>query len=142
MMAFVGIEDMTGKIEALVFPLVYKNVKHLIAEDAIVVVSGRISLREDEMPKLLADTFIPIEEALKKENPKKLYLRFSLGKAFLLDKAKEILEGESGDIPVYIHDEETKKTAIAPKNLWANEISKEKLTDLLGKENVVLKEST
>ena len=142
MMAFVGIEDMTGKIEALVFPLVYKNVKHLIAEDAIVVVSGRISLREDEMPKLLADTFIPIEEALKKENPKKLYLRFSLGKAFLLDKAKEILEGESGDIPVYIHDEETKKTAIAPKNLWANEIAKEKLTDLLGKENVVLKEST
>ncbi|MBP3337287.1 MAG: DNA polymerase III subunit alpha [Clostridia bacterium] len=139
MMAFIGLEDMTGKLEALVFPLIYKNVKPYISEDAIVVVSGRISMREDEAPKLLADTVIPIEEALKQDVSGKLYIRFELGKAFLYERAKEIMEKTKGNIAVCIHDEETGKTSIAPKNLWVSENAKEELTELLGEKNVVYK---
>lgn len=140
MMAFIGLEDMTGKLEALVFPLIYKNVKPYISEDAIVVVSGRISMREDEAPKLLADAVIPIEEALKQDVSGKLYIRFELGKAFLYERAREIMEKTKGNIAVCIHDEETGKTSIAPKNLWVSESAKHELCELLGEKNVVLKQ--
>ena len=47
-MAFVTLEDMTGQIESLVFPRVFEKYRPLLNEDAAVVISGKISVREDE----------------------------------------------------------------------------------------------
>ena len=54
-MAFVTLEDMSGKIESLVFPNLYENKRELIQEGKILVVSGKINER-DGTPKLLCDT--------------------------------------------------------------------------------------
>lgn len=141
MMAFLDLEDMTGKIESLVFPAVYKNVKPYIYEDAVVLVSGRLSIREDEAPKLLADGVVPINDALKASENAKLYIKLELGKAYLLQRAKDIMSLHKGAVPVYIHDEETAKTVIAPKNLWVSKEAENDLKELLGEKNVVLKEN-
>jgi len=144
-MAFITIEDLTGSIECLIFPKTYDMAKAFLAEDTVVCVSGRLSMREEEEPKLVVNQIQLLSEAVKKEKPReesrKLYLKFSLGKDYLLDRVKPILSAHSGLVPVCIHIEETKATAIAPKNLWVTpgEDLIETLGQMLGKENVVLR---
>ncbi|HEX9035022.1 MAG TPA: DNA polymerase III subunit alpha, partial [Streptosporangiaceae bacterium] len=47
------LEDLEGAIEVLFFPATYQATMHLIVEDAIVIVRGRLDRRE-EVPKLVA----------------------------------------------------------------------------------------
>ncbi len=54
-MAFVNIEDMTGTMEMMVFPKVLDQYVQLLKENNIVVVSGRISIKEDDAVKLLCE---------------------------------------------------------------------------------------
>jgi len=61
-MAFVTLEDMTGQIECLVFPRVFEKYQLLLQEDAAVVISGKISIREEEAPKLLADRISRLQD--------------------------------------------------------------------------------
>ncbi len=56
MMAFVTLEDLTGQVEALVFPRVYERVAGQLEPETAVVLSGRLSVREEEEPKLLLDS--------------------------------------------------------------------------------------
>jgi len=62
MMAFVELEDMYGVTEVLVFPKVYERVSHQLQQDAPVVMSGRLSIREEEAPKLLLDRIVPLRD--------------------------------------------------------------------------------
>jgi hypothetical protein len=62
MMAFVQLEDMVGTTEVLVFPKVYERVSPLLEQDAPVVMAGKLSVREDESPKLLLDRLAPLDE--------------------------------------------------------------------------------
>ncbi len=155
-MAFVTIEDVTGSIECLIFPKVYEASKACLLEDAIVVVSGRLSMHEEEEPKLILNRAETLEAYLQSERPaeklvaqsepttqesRKLYLKFCLGKDYLLDRVKPILAAHSGAVPVCIHIEETKTTAMAPQELWVTPddgLLKE-LGEILGKKNVVLR---
>ena len=61
-MAFVTLEDMTGQIECLVFPRVYEKYQGLLQADEIAVMSGRLSVREEEDPKLIVETITRMED--------------------------------------------------------------------------------
>ena len=54
-MAFVTIEDLFGEFEVLVFPKVLEKCRALINEEQIVVITGKISMRDEEAASLLAD---------------------------------------------------------------------------------------
>ena len=60
LMGFITLEDLTGTIEALVFPKVLERVSTQLEADTAVILSGRLSIREDEDPKLLLDTVEPL----------------------------------------------------------------------------------
>ena len=62
MMAFVQLEDMVGVTEVLVFPKVYERVSALLEQDAPVVMAGKLSVREEESPKLLLDRVAPLDQ--------------------------------------------------------------------------------
>ena len=47
----------------MVFPNVYERCAAVVSEDNVVAVKGRLNFKEDEMPKLLAESVVPIEEA-------------------------------------------------------------------------------
>lgn len=64
MMAFVTLEDLFGSFELLLFPKVYERVSGMLQPESIVVVTGRLSLREDDTPKILPDKVQPIEDYL------------------------------------------------------------------------------
>ncbi len=150
-MAFVTIEDVTGSVECLIFPKVYELSKACLAEDAIVCVEGRLSMHEEEEPKIVVNRAQTLEEKMQEEpvkpepkqtnDSRKLYLKFCLGKDYLLDRIKPLLAAHSGNVAVCIHIEETKSTAMAPKNLWVTpeEELLSELQKMLGQENVVLR---
>ena len=157
-MAFATLEDMTGQIECLIFPRVYEKYQPLLREDAAVVISGRISVREEEAPKLLAERITRIEEwnrqpqeehapsgepvmtdaqaAAKAE--KKLFLRLERS---AMDRISAMLALEAGEIPVYMHIPAEKITLLCPKTSWCNgsERCLKRLQDAIGPENVVLR---
>ena len=54
LMAFVTIEDLYGSCEIIVFENCYMNCADLLIEDNIVLVEGRLSIREDEETKIVA----------------------------------------------------------------------------------------
>ncbi|NCE99177.1 MULTISPECIES: DNA polymerase III subunit alpha [unclassified Emergencia] len=62
MMAFVNLEDLFGEVEVVVFPNVYERCSAAILEDNVVVVKGKLNFKEDEMPKLLADSVVGIHD--------------------------------------------------------------------------------
>ena len=62
MMAFTSVEDLTGTMEVIVFPKVLDQFRDSLEENAVVVIDGRLSVREDEPAKLMAESIIPIDK--------------------------------------------------------------------------------
>ena len=60
MMAFLTVEDLYGQMEVVVFPNIYEQFTKFIETDAQVWVEGRINLKEDEQPKILANYIKPL----------------------------------------------------------------------------------
>ena len=59
--AFVTLEDRTGEMELLVFSKTYKEYAPLLTHDAVVAVLGKISVSEEEPPKLIANAIAPVK---------------------------------------------------------------------------------
>ena len=164
LMGFVTLEDLTGAIEALIFPKVYERISADLAPDTAVILSGRLSLREDEAPKLILDSVEPLltdaeiaklgtigapsfgaPQPIKKadDSPvlpgKTLYLRLPADSA--IPMVKPILAGCSGECAVVLYIENTGAKLRAPKELQVRPTQKllSSLSDMLGSKNVVLK---
>lgn len=52
-MAFLNVEDVYGSVECIVFPKVLNEFSPLLQEDNLVAIACRLSIREDEAPKIL-----------------------------------------------------------------------------------------
>lgn len=131
MMAFVTIEDLYGTVEVIVFPTVYEKYSSIIKEDNPVVVRGKVSLKEEEEPKILCDEIKPLSQAI----VKKLYL--NLQDSTKIEIVKQILRKNPGNMPVVLKLN-SKKLLAANRDLWVNG-SKELIKQLyvvLGEENV------
>ena len=61
MMAFIQLEDLYGNTEVLVFPKIYDRVSAMLEQDNAVVLTGKLSVREDEDIKLLLDNVQPLK---------------------------------------------------------------------------------
>ena len=61
-MAFLSIEDVYGAVEVLVFPKKFDKYGQYFIEDEIVLLTGKVSLRDDEVPKLLCEDVVPLSE--------------------------------------------------------------------------------
>lgn len=66
-MAFVGFEDQTGKNEIIVFPKTFAEFKDILASDTVVVVSAKVGKRDGEEAKLLANSFLVVEDGAGEE---------------------------------------------------------------------------
>ena len=61
-MAFITLEDLHGLAEIIAFDSCYSRFSNSIIEENIVVVDGRLSIREDEEPKIVATTIVDFNE--------------------------------------------------------------------------------
>jgi DNA polymerase-3 subunit alpha len=62
-MAFVGIDDKSGKAEVIVFPTVFAQFSKLLVEDNVLLISAKASRRDGEETKLLGNSFIVASDA-------------------------------------------------------------------------------
>ena len=158
MMAFTNVEDLSGTMEILVFPKILLNCRDALQENAVVVITGRVSVKEDEAAKLVAETIVPIEQyqARRSENPaagsmeekktqapkKGLYLKLPSQNSIQFRKVTNLLSGIfDGSMPVYMYFEDRKQLTLAPRSLWAldHELLYPELRRILGDRNVVTK---
>ena len=149
--AYVNIEDMYGSMEMMVFGSVLEKSSFLLMEGNIVEIHSRISVREDEEPKLICDEIIPpakINRNKINSNEEKvsknagLYIKVKKKESFEYERAMLLLSIFEGTTPVYIFFEESNKLVLAPKRLWIskNDVLIEELKRKIGDKNVVLKE--
>ncbi len=104
-MAFVRLEDKTSSAELLVFPKVYEKCVSLLSEGNIIYVEGKITVSEDEPPKVIAERILGADElkSIAKISDKKLYLRFSSFDDKRINEVKSILKKYKGDTAVYFY---------------------------------------
>lgn len=54
-MAFLSVEDLFGSIEVIVFPKIFSENALILFQGKIIRIAGRLSLREDDEPKIVAE---------------------------------------------------------------------------------------
>ena len=62
LMAFVTLEDLFGSMEIIVFPTVLSRYADYLIDENAVFIDGRISIKEDEQPKIICDSVRPIRK--------------------------------------------------------------------------------
>ncbi len=133
MMAFITLEDLYSAIEVIVFPKILDKYADCVEEDNIVMIKGRISIKEDEQPKIICEEVMPLKMA---HNPQKLYIRVKNEKDTRVDKITSILQFFNGNTPVYVYFEENKKLTMASRELWVslNDNLLSELKDIVGED--------
>lgn len=97
------LEDLAGGVEALFFPNTYEVIGQYIAEDAIVVVKGRVD-RRDDTPRIMAmDMSMPDVTHNPDAKPITLTMPITRCTPPLVDQLKEILVSHPGDAEVHVH---------------------------------------
>lgn len=138
MMAFLTLEDMYGSVEVILFPKVFSDNTQFLADDAPLLIEGRLSLKEDEEPKIIAETIKVLHETVEVS----MYLKFKdIQDAQLQRTVQLLLQRYPGGCRVYYYDEKTKKVYL-PENEKKVDICDELLEDLydvLGKNSVKIK---
>jgi DNA polymerase-3 subunit alpha len=129
MMAFVKLEDLYGTIEVIIFPKHFEKYKSLITNDALVIITGRVSMREEEQPKVICEGMKPIS----KVKSEKVYIQMNdtdtINKA--MAELKPLLMEHKGSTPVYLFSKKERNTFRLARELWID--SEEEIIETLRK---------
>ncbi len=99
-MAILKLEDLEGVVELLVFPAAYQSCSRYILPNTVVLVRGRLNLREDT-PKIIVNDLFPIDEVYKLVSAVNINLAGI--RETLFESLKELLIASGGKIPIYLH---------------------------------------
>ncbi len=144
-MAFIQVEDIGKDIEMIVFPRIFSENLHLLKENNIIFVTGRVSMREDEEAKIICEKIISADNIQPNKKPQKskrpgLYLKLDNKSSEKYQSACLLLSIFEGNTPVYFYFEEDKKLMRAPSKMWVdiNDVMIKELKHKIGDKNVVL----
>ncbi len=150
-MAFLTAEDNTGSVEVIIFPKTFSEHPALINEGNIVLIHGRVSVREDEDTKIVCETLepcpnentveIPESESEKKEKKKArgLFLRFDTASSPQIECCEKLLAIFDGTCPLYYYYNDTKEYKRNPigQAIDVNDVLLRELKKILGEANVI-----
>ena len=134
-MAFVTVEDMVGSVEVIVFPRDYESKRNMLNEDAKVFISGRTSIGDDPVGRLICEQVIPFDQV-----PKDLWLKFTDKAQYdaLWPSVSAVLRGSDGNdtVIIYLEKERAKKILPANWHVAASETVLSELMKIIGEKNV------
>ena len=148
-MAYVTVEDDTAAIEMLAFSNVLNQHGGYLRENSPVVVTGRLSIRDEKEPQIVVNRVRPISDFANDPAPEEpvktapkvrtgtLYLKISSEADPQLGKIKAILNMFPGENAVVLYFADT-KVRRGTRCLLADSMIRE-LRNVLGNDNVVLK---
>ena len=150
MMAYVTVEDDTGSIEMLAFSNVLSQYGGYLKENAAVVITGRLSIRDEKEPQIIINRARPMtdfSENFQPEVPQRpsqpeilqgtLWLKLSGEDDPNYRKVRAIVKMFPGDSQVKVFFADTRKMRGALASLDSRMLSE--LKNVLGEGNVVVK---
>jgi DNA polymerase-3 subunit alpha len=148
MMAYVTVEDDTASIEMLAFSNVLSQYGGYLKENSPVVITGRVSLRDDKDPQIVVNRARPITdfsemepqqpaETTKQPLQGTLWLQLRSESDPNFRKVRAIVNMFPGNSQVKVFFADTRKLRGAPATLDVDML--EELKNLLGEGNVVVK---
>ena len=148
-MAYISVEDDTASIELLAFSNVLSQYGGYLRENSPVVITGRLSLRDDKEPQIVVNRARPMSDFENGDpEPEKyvrkrqvhtgtLYLRLPCEDDRLYPKIKAILNMFPGDSTAVLYFEDTRQRRGTRAALDERMIAE--LKNVLGQGNVVIK---
>lgn len=139
LMAYVNLEDDTASMELLCFSRVLNESGSYIRENSAILVSGKISVRDEKEPQIMVDSIRPLGDLGPGTAPggeKKLWLRFPSREDARLRKTKLALSFFPGESQVILYFEDCKKRVGSRCQIHPALVAD--LEERLGKENVVV----
>ena len=144
MMAYVTVEDDTAAIEMLAFSNVISQFGGYLKENEAVVITGRLSLRDDKEPQIIINRARPIGDLIHSEQTPPappasgtLYLKLDSEADARYGKVKAIVNMFPGNSMVKVFFADTRKMRGSAASLDERMLSE--LRAVLGQENVVVK---
>lgn len=146
-MCFVQLEDISASIECIVFSKLFADKTMLLQPGNIVLIRGRLSLREDREPSVICEAIEPNpknqykqqnRETPEKKQRKGVFLRLSSDESEKIRKITLLLDVFCGTFPVYCYYTDSKKyKTIGYVNL--NDPMIYEMKNILGEDNVVIR---
>ena len=133
-MAFISIEDLYGSAEIIVFEPTYLKAQDVLVEENVVLISGRLSIREDDETKIVANRI----ENFGASKPKMLTLNITNTteeQKAKLRGAIKFFGGEQNNISVVIKIGDDLKSCGA---IYLNEEILKVFEEIVGKENCII----
>ena len=128
-------------MELLVFARVLGESGGYIKENAPVLATGRLSVRDEKAPQMLVDSIRPLGEAgtavKERESGQKLYVKVATAQSPQFEKIKKIFLMFPGEQQAVFYFSDTRKRMGTPCVIHPALIRE--LGEMLGGENVVLK---
>jgi DNA polymerase III subunit alpha len=102
LMATFTLEDLRASIEVFVFPKVMAQVGAVLADDAVVVLKGRVDTRDDQVKLVCMEVSRP---ELAVDGATELRVQVPVGALTdgVVDRLKDLLVEHPGDEPVFLH---------------------------------------
>ena len=133
-MVFLTIEDLYGQAEIIVFEPTYLKSQDILVEENIVLIDGRLSIREDDNTKIVAREIKNFDDT----KPKMLILNISNSTNEQKDKLRgaiKFFKGEQNNICVAIKTGEDLKSCGA---IYLTDEILKIFEDIIGKENCII----
>lgn len=138
-MAFLTLEDFTGSMEIIVFSNSLDKFREKLDEENVVLVRGKLSVREDEPTKIICEEVLSVDEIDEGFRWSKVFLRVDdVTEKTRLEEIRGRLKSFLGKIPVFVHNQDSKKTFMLEKDVWVKEDAAllDEMVSVLGVDNV------
>jgi DNA polymerase-3 subunit alpha len=113
--AMATVEDLAGAIECMFFPSTYQLYGTVLAEDAIVVVKGRLDRRED-VPKLIAMEITLPDLTAGPRGPVVVTMPENRCTPPVVERLREVLRTHPGRTEVHLHLKSSSRTLVMKLN--------------------------
>ena len=138
LMAYIQLEDDTGTIELLAFQRALDNGGGYVADNAAIIVRGRISVRDEKEPQIVVDSIRPMSDAALPDGsyakPRKLWIRLAQNDARIMRRIELLQEMFPGNDRMIVYFADTGRRLGADCVIMDSLVRE--LVEMVGAENV------
>ena len=144
LMAYGLLGDLQGDIDLLIFPRTLPRVRSLLEENQVCIVTGRVSIQDDEK-KIFVETMQPL--ILEPMDPEKagvkIYVKLAQGLPYKDNQVLEFLQTQPrGPIPIYLYYMDESRMVLLNNIYWLEDDVRTwtKLEERFGTENINIRQ--
>jgi len=116
---FLTVEDMYGSVEVAVFNKLYEKVGYKLANDQVIIIQGKASVREDEDAKIIAQDMLMYDDIPKEQGPiQTMWVKVSKNNPVPPSHITDVLAAFKGETQVMIYNEAQNRSFLAHRSYW------------------------